>query len=181
MSFKIDMGMFHTDSNRDFWGRALQLVSRFTWESLQSTFGYLYSNFRNLNQDVDRVDYFGGATFITKENASKQNGVSLGNFININNREEIPTNISFEQYILTAPLYMHEYGHTFQSERYGIGYLFGIGVSSLLSAGSDNHKTQPYEKQANRWSRRYFDKYYHGRVDWTQYQNPEGYPYYPLN
>jgi len=23
MAWKIDMGMFHTDSNRDFWGRAL--------------------------------------------------------------------------------------------------------------------------------------------------------------
>ena len=29
---------------------------------------------------------------------------------------------------------MHEYGHTFQSQIWGPGYLFGIGIPSLISA-----------------------------------------------
>jgi len=75
---------------------------------------------------------------------------------------------------------MHEYGHTFQSERYGIGYLFGVGIPSLFSAKSDGHDDRAYEKQANRWARRYFDNHYKGRVDWSQYLDPNGL-YYPLN
>ena len=175
MSWKIDIGMFHTDSNRSFWGRALQLISRFTWESLQSTLGYLYSNFRNLNEDVDRVEYFGGATFVINENSGRRNGVSLGNNININirgsfNEENHPDGWMFGE----NGLYWHEYGHTFQSERFGLSYLFAIGIPSAFSAEtstSEEHSSRWYEKQANRWAWRYANKY--GYLDsWPYYNNP---------
>lgn len=173
MSFKIDMGMFHTDSNRDFWDRVWQFVSRFTWESPQSTLGFLYSNFRNLNEDVDRVEYFGGATFVINENSSKRNGVSLGNNINIDirgtfNQENHPRGWMFGE----DGLYWHEYGHTFQSERYGISYLFAIGIPSMFSAKSDDHHTKPYERQANRWARRYLEQHnIHWHLDESRYPN----------
>lgn len=34
---------------------------------------------------------------------------------------------------------MHEYGHTFQSMRFGLSYLFAVGAPSLLNElGADN-------------------------------------------
>lgn len=164
---RIFAGRFYIDENRGFWGGMLQSLSHATWEGFQNWIGYNLGHFRNMAGDVDRVDYFGGATFITNENASRQNGVSLGGFININIRGEIPSNVSFEQFVLTTPLYMHEYGHTFQSERYGISYLFAIGLPSIFSAKSDDHHTKSYERQANRWAWKYANK--HGYMDSWDY------------
>ncbi|WCM40832.1 hypothetical protein MG290_07545 [Flavobacterium sp. CBA20B-1] len=112
--------------------------------------------------------------------------MTIGNFININLPGEVDNSISFEQFVLTTPLYMHEYGHIFQSERSGFGYLFAYGIPSLISAAKDEkrghvHNDFGTETSANRWARRYFDKHYKGLVDWSQYQNPETRPYYPLN
>lgn len=64
-------------------------------------------------------------------------------------------------------LYWHEYGHTFQSERYGISYLFAIGLPSIFSAKSDDHHTKSYERQANRWAWKYANK--HGYMDSWDY------------
>lgn len=45
-------------------------------------------------------------------------------------------------------LYWHEYGHTFQSERFGLSYLFAVGIPS--AKGSEWTETS-----ANRWAWRY--------------------------
>ncbi len=61
-----------------------------------------YSHFRNLNviANVDRVDYFGGATWAMAENRNNRNGVSIGNFINLNIRDEITD--SFKDRVIIA-------------------------------------------------------------------------------
>lgn len=162
MAFKIDMGLFKVDSNRTFFGQVLQIFSRFTWEIPQTTIGYLYSGARNLANEVDRVEYFGGATFVINENAKGSRwGVSLGNFINANIRggyDDDGLGIFGED-----GLYLHEYGHTFQSQRLGLFYIPVIGIPSLLSStfsSSEKHNNRWYELLANRWAWRYINKHF---------------------
>jgi len=169
-SFRLDNGLFATDKDRNFWARTWQFTSRFTWEAFQTSVGFSYTTGRNIGGRVDRVDYFGGATFATKENQDYRDGVSLGNYININISDEITG--SFRDRVLSDPLFMHEYGHTFDSRIFGNTYLFAVGIPSLVSAaGSGDHSRYWTEMRANRHAKKYFGKY-HG-VDWNGYS-----PYY---
>ena len=49
-------------------------------------------------------------------------------------------------------LFWREYGHTFDSQNFGLYYLFGVGIPSILTAKSDNHDFEWYETQTNRWA-----------------------------
>jgi hypothetical protein len=178
-SLKLIRGLLQIDENRGFWANAGILLSRWTWESPQTIAGLGYSHFRNFTGNVDRVDYFGGATFVINENASKRNGVSLGNFININIDDEITG--SFQDRVLSDPLFMHEYGHTFDSRNFGLSYLFAIGIPSLISAdnskwqqekGYSTHDEYWTEVRANNRAAKYFKKYY--GINWN-------FPDYPLS
>ncbi len=55
-------------------------------------------------------------------------GILLGNYVNAN----LPG--TFNGIIVNDPLFMHEFGHTFDSERFGPLYLPVVGISSALSA-----------------------------------------------
>lgn len=175
---QIDKGLFKTDPNRNFWGRTWQLVSRFTWELPQTLVGNVWSDIRNITGKVDRVDYYGGATFVTNENSSKGDGVSLGSYININiNGSTIDR--PFEQYVTYNPTYMHEYGHYIQSQMMGPLYVIpaiSSGLHTLINKGrtmtynywsgipvSSDHWTETW---ANRLASRYFGKY--KGVDWER-------------
>ncbi|MBQ3636703.1 MAG: VCBS repeat-containing protein [Bacteroidales bacterium] len=157
---KIDFGMYKTDSDlkpgRRFW----QFLSRTTWEGKQTYAGLCYSHGKNIAGCVNRVDYYGGATFCTNENSSRvngENGITMGNYINININDCI--NTRFSAYVTRAHngIYMHEYGHTLQSRNYGIFYLPYIGPRSLLSATfSSDHSEKWYEREASAYARRYF-------------------------
>ncbi|MCQ2975739.1 MAG: RHS repeat-associated core domain-containing protein [Bacteroidales bacterium] len=138
-AWNIDLGLFKSDS----FGH---LMSRFLWEYPQTGVGNFYSNFRNIIGNVDRVDYYKGATYCTNENSDKNDGVTLGNYININIDNEVTGD--FENYLITAHngLYMHEYGHTIQGRHYGFAYLFSVGLPSLFSAKKSHIvKTIEYE------------------------------------
>lgn len=72
----------------------------------------------------------------------------------------------------------HEYGHYLQSQEYGWGYLFSVGIPSLISAAKDKgwyakveeiephkgecivqkHMTKWFEMSANKKARDYFKK-----------------------
>ena len=146
----------------------------------QSLIGQGYTQGRNAFGNVPRIDYFGGATFATNENDPSVitgNGVSLGNFININ----IPRNITgnFDEYVLSNPLYMHEYGHTIDSRAFGLSYLFAVGIPSIISAanssqvsgepiGVSTHDFYWTETRANKRAAKYFKKYY--GIDWDEYE-----------
>jgi len=156
---ELFVGNFYLDENRTFFGGVWQGVSRFSWEYLQTTAGGSYSQIRNTFGKVDRVDFFGGATFSTTENFNSENGISLGNFININIRREIEGD--FDTYVLESPLYMHEYGHTFDSQIFGLSYIFSIGLPSFFSAvGGGDHRSFWTETRANRHAARYFRKHF---------------------
>jgi RHS repeat-associated protein len=155
-------------------GSFKQIVSRFTWELPQSLVGYLWSTSRNVTGSVDNVEFFDGATFVINENASKNNGVSIGSFLNINDKDKMPTNADGKFDPTFDHLYMHEYGHYIQSQEYGWGYLVSVGVPSLFSAknskslgddelnpyGLETHDTKWYELRANKKASKYFGEKY---------------------
>ena len=181
---KVFLGNFYLDEN-DFWRGVWHGYLRHTYEFLQTGFGYDYTMLRNFFSPVDRVDYLGGTTFVTNENSSKQQGVSIGNYANMDYYGQIGSG-SFDSFVANEPLYMHEYGHTIDSHRYGPLYLFAIGVPSLFSAqfspqvswtsaitGKSNttskHDIRKYEMRANRNAKGYFSEYYD--VNWNIFEN----------
>jgi len=154
-TWKIWFGLFKTDKNLSFGDRIIQFGSRFTWEGLQSWVGYNYSQLRNTAGKVDEVKYFGGATFAIDENVTGYNGwrgVSLGNYIDA----KIPGNLD-EDYpggwiYSEGGLFWHEYGHTFDSQLYGLSYLLSIGLPSVIGA-------EWTERRANNWAWKYAEKH----------------------
>ena len=105
-------GLFVTDSNKGFWDRAGEFLSRFTWQVPQTIVGWFWSELKNLFGFVDRVDYLGGATFVTNEKwpKNKSRGVTIGNYINIDIGDKIG-DVIFTKYVTEHQVYMHEYGH----------------------------------------------------------------------
>ena len=162
---KIFAGLFTLDTKRGFWHALGELVSRFTWQLPQTLLGYGWTQTRNYLGYVDRVDYLGGATFATHENSSKERGITIGNYVNIDNPKSVEG--KFANYVASNPLYMHEYGHYLDSQRWGPIYLFAIGAPSLINQikHPDSHKTYWTEINANRLAKNYFGTYY--GVDWS--------------
>lgn len=165
----ITMGLFLTDAKRSFMGRFWQLFSRFTWELPQTLMGWLYSTMRAVAGRVDRVDTFGGITFATRKDYKYGMGVSLGTFVDL---WAAPWMLGEgEKFILGNQICMHEFGHTFDSRRFGWAYLIVIGLPSLMSAlGKGDHNVFWTETRANRHAKRYFGKHY--SIAW----NETGYP-----
>lgn len=156
-AWKIDIGGFKTDPNRSPWGRAWQLISRWTWELPQTLVGKGFSHLRNMTGNVDNVDYYGGATLVNNNKAGKLPwGLTMGPYINSVNVEANP-------YI--DETFRHEYGHTSQSRILGPIYLTQVGIPSFFGSFLDynlhinNHNDEWYETQANRLSLRYFENH----------------------
>ena len=169
LAAQITKGLFLTDPNRSVWGRVWQLFSRFIWELPQTLVGWLYSLSRAFAGQVDRVDVFGGITFATKLGCGYSMGVSLGTFVNLWAGPWMRG--EGEGFILGNQICMHEFGHTFDSQRLGWLYLPVIGLPSLMSAmGKGNHNKFWTELRANSHAKKYFGKYY--GIAW----NENGYP-----
>ena len=177
-ALRILGGRYYFDENMAHgFGQAL---TRFTTELPQTWLGYNYTQFRNICC-VHRVDYFGGATFSTYESPYDTSswGVSIGNNINIKLADQI--NGGFREYVLRKQLYMHEYGHTFQSQYLGLSYLLVVGIPSLISASCDKEiEEDPYyatthnyffsETWANRIASNYFKTHY--GYSWVEKRYP---------
>ncbi|MBR4840359.1 MAG: VCBS repeat-containing protein [Paludibacteraceae bacterium] len=166
--FKIMAGNSYIDGDTDFWKGVWYGISDRTFESEQNMFGTQYSLYRNAMRWVDRVDYLDGMTFCTNENSRHVDGVTIGSFSNINIDEKVKGD--FLTYALTAynGLYMHEYGHLYQSRNYGLLYSFYIGPQSLYSCskGHDYHSHKWYEIEASYYGKRHFTRKY-GDAVWT--------------
>ena len=169
LAAQITRGLFQTDDKRSRFGRLCQLLLRFTWELPQTLVGWLYSLMRALAGQVDRVDGFGGITFVTKKDCNYSMGVSLGTFVGLWAGSWMKG--EGERYILGNQICMHEFGHTADSRRFGWLYLLVIGLPSLISArGKGDHNVFWTETRANRHAKRYFGKHY--SIAW----NESGYP-----
>jgi hypothetical protein len=174
-SSKITLGSFYIDENRTFIGGLWQGISRYTWEHPQTVLGNDFSQLRNIFGQVDRVEYLGGATFSINEKSKKEDGISIGNFINININGKIEGD--FTEYVLTHPLFMHKYGHYIDSQTFGLTYMLNIAIPSFFSAMSDEkedgiykHNYRWYEMNANKNANKYFNKHYGNRVNWSLYE-----------
>ncbi len=167
---KVDWGMIAKGSLK-------QILSRFTWELPQTFAGYMYTQYRFATHYIDHVGYYDGATYVYhKANDRGFGGVTLGNLINIDTREDWPTDKNGKFNPEGNYLFMHEYGHYIQSQEYGWGYLFSVGIPSLISSIKDNgivaeiqealpincrvkvskHRTEWYELSANNKASSYF-------------------------
>ena len=176
-AWRIDMGAFKTDKNKTVGGRVWQFISRWTWEILQTSVGLVYSHGKNICGEVDRVDHFHGATFVTNEHTSVRQGVSLGNYLNLDITGEITGD--FETYVTRDPMFMHEFGHTFDSGKWGVLYIPAIGIPSAISAdnqkpianepaGITTHDFRIYEMRANKYAAEYFGQYF--GVNWDNFE-----------
>ena len=145
------------------------MFSRFTWELPQTLVGWLFSVSRAMSGRVEKVDVFGGITFVSGRAQGFGGGVSLGSFIDLWLWRALPGHD--ESFVLCDQLCMHEFGHTVDSQRFGWLYLLVIGLPSLLNAmGKGNHNVFWTEIRANNHAKRYFTKHY--GIAW----NESGYP-----
>jgi hypothetical protein len=179
---QIFLGNFYLRKNRGFLAAFADGLSRHIWEFPQTLLGVTWAQVLNISGLVDRVDYAGGATFTSRETHPKRSGMSLGNFIYISIDDHI--NNGFRERLISDPLFMHEYGHSFDSRLFGLLYLPLIGLPSLISAaqakqvldepkGVRAHNFKSYEMRANRHAAKYFREY--STVDWAKFET-----YYPL-
>jgi len=171
-AFKIDMGLFQGDSNLSPKKNFLSVMSRFSWEIMQTTFGNIMAHVLN-NFYETNVEYFHGATMvsITSPNVGHW-GITTGPYINGASLTADP---------VLDDIFAHEYGHTKQSQFLGPLYLPGVGVPSLVGSFLDyeldvdhDHDREWYEVWANQLSYNYFDKHGYTNVtsSWNDTSNP---------
>ena len=162
---KINNGLFISDQTKDGWGRFRDIVSRFTWQGIQTVAGLIGAHAANSLGTVTDVDYYRGATVVTGMNDGLMwggggNGITLGSYI-IGDRDIAadPNNALFQ----------HEYGHYLQSQKFGFSYLTKIGIPNLYSRG--NHDLHPTEQDANSRAFTYFNSNDPGFI-WSFRDNP---------
>ena len=82
-------------------------------------------------------------------------------------------------------MYMHEYGHYMQSQDYGFGYLFSVGIPSIwdLAFQGGNNTIEGYSKHSLKWfeidaskrGKKHFEGKYHS---WDEKGFPSKHPFY---
>ena len=176
-AFRTWAGRYYFDEN--MLHGFTQALTRFRSERWQTEIGNIYTQIRNICGNVDRVDYFGGATYATNEESKYYRGITLGNCINmsINEKIVIEKDETFKDWCLYKDqMYLHEYGHTIQSQMFGLSFLAKIGLPSLISCGildkyfGTNHDYFFTETLANRLACGYFNEYY--ACGWNENKDP---------
>lgn len=165
LGMRIFLGRYRFDCRRSH--AVIQALVRFSWELPQTWLGYVLAQWRNIVGKVDRVDCLGGVTFVTNEHQPGHSyiGMSVGCFANM----WIPSAVKgdFEDFVRhrSYRIYMHEYGHSIDSHRWGLFYLPVVGVTSLASQVLDlkgwfghKHSHCFVERLADYHAGRYFDK-----------------------
>jgi RHS repeat-associated protein len=183
--YKIYGGLFATDPNKEPWQNAGAILSRLTWESLQTASGLVYNTGHNLTGQVDWVKYKYGATVVSS--TLQPGGITLGSYITGGARNTNTVNdIQADE---NNSLFQHEYGHTIQSRMNGPFYFANVGIPSIISTGQKysfgSHDFSPPEQEANALGFKYFNKHIAGfteasaqRIDggentgWNFFNNP---------
>jgi RHS repeat-associated protein len=152
---KITLGLFKGDFE--------QIVSRFTWELPQTIVGYGFTQFSNYAGQVDKVDYWGGATVSSGNNWGQgdDSAITMGSYITGGRNLEADPNNS---------LFQHEYGHYLQSQSWGPAYLSRAAIPSLFDTFGKpgDHKFHPIEQDANMRAFKYFNKNVAGFYEATE-------------
>lgn len=166
-SAKIWTGLFATGAGRNFWTASLELLSRFTYQSIQTTIGFtLMHGYNSIGGAINETGYVRtryGAVVLPTRALGIGKAFTSGNYITANIKTKADPN---------NPTFQHEYGHYLQSLQLGPAYTSFISIPSLLNAAiGDNHKTQPYEMDANRRSFKFFHNKYPA-LAWYFFSNP---------
>lgn len=158
-SARIVAGLFVTDQQQNAARRALQLISRLSWELPQTAGGLLTAlvfDLLHLYGGVRRVSFSRGATVIsTRRNfggAFTQGPFIIGDLSLEASRENV--------------LFQHEYGHCLQSRALGWAYYPRVAVPSVLSL-TPQHIHHPVEQDANRRAFAFFRG-----LGWNRRLNP---------
>lgn len=133
-----------------FAGNLKQIISRFTWERWQTTFGYNLANYYNCFGMVKDVEQYRGATAVTlySNKVGRGTGITLGSYIIGNNKLRAEAG---------NYLFMHEYGHYLQSQDSGPFYLSNFGLPSIISTiNSSRHGEHDAEQDANARAAKFF-------------------------
>jgi len=149
-SFKIWGGLFRGDAG--------QIASRFTLELPQTVLGFGAAHATNTLFNVNKVEYWGGATVIQR-NDSNGGAFVLGSYINGGKTIEADPNNS---------LFQHEYGHYLQSQAAGWGYLSRYAIPSFIDDIKNNrndHMLSSIEQDANARAFTYFNENVAGFYD----------------
>ena len=162
--FKINIGLFTLDGNKNFGQKVWEAISRQTWQFPQSALGFVVAHGYNVIGDVRNVRHKYGVTVLSTKNLTGGTAVTIGNYI---------TGSELIKPDANNDTFQHEYGHYIQSQQYGWAYLTAIGLPSLKSAGqNNNHKFQPYEVDANRRSDEYLTKNVATYSGWISSSHP---------
>lgn len=149
-SLKISAGLFATNEHKDFLDNALSLLSRFTWQLPQTAIGWGIGQGYSVADRINHVESRYGATVID----SKFDGgaFTVGSFIL--GPEGIRANM--EDF-----LFVHEYGHYIQSQRYGLFYMSTVALPSLIDYYTflDLHHNRWYEAEASMLGGDHFASY----------------------
>jgi len=161
---KLIAGLFVTDKNLSIPHRTLQFISRFSWEIIQTSFGFIAALFVLLANKSKAVLFSNGSTVVVLK--SRFGAFTLAHIIVGDNEiDAYPT----------QRLFQHEYGHYLQSMRCGPLYLFKYGLPSVISAWRNEfyeHMRQPVEQDANTRAKTYFDFHYQQAYRWDHKYNP---------
>ena len=153
--WEIDKGLFLTDPNKSTDERVWEFASRIIWQWPQIILGDLIVSTMNALGMVNNVTHNYGVTAIDKGSGG---AVTLGFYT------AGPTGYTTDW---RDHLFVHEYGHYIQSQRYGLDYLTAVGLPSFLSAGLSRldssrfrHNLRRYEAEASMEGANYFYEHY---------------------
>ena len=143
-AWKIDMGMFK--------GNFKQILNKWTWGAFTSYVGNTVAYYLNNWTMVDKVTNMNGMLALAGVQGTKGSAFTIGH-------------LSFGPNDYTATwrdhLFVHEYGHYIQSQKFGPAYLFAIGIPSLCSAKwSSYHRGTWCEYRASKLGADYMDRHY---------------------
>ena len=134
---KIIGGLFALDMNQSILGMSWQLISRFTWESIQTVVGLVAGIVASEMGIVDNVSYQYGNTILRYKSWWNKGAFTLGSFISGEGLYASVEEAEKNGYC-GRPLLPHETGHVIQSKVFGFAYPFFFAIPSLISATWEN-------------------------------------------
>lgn len=163
-AWKIDTSLFK--------GNALQILGKLTWGLPNTIIGHTTAGALNLFGVVDEVTEMDGMLAISGITGDSDSSAAftIGHY-----------SFGPDNYTATWQnhLFVHEYGHYIQSQRYGPFYLPVFGLKSLESAwyqhgkgGGGEHRNRWFEVNASKLGAEHFDKKYGSGAPGYQENSP---------
>ncbi len=154
---KIDAGLFQ--------GNFSQVSSRLTWGISNALIGNIFAHFQNLTGKLDGVTHLDGV--VALNDGAIGNPFTIGPYV-FGSKGMVA---SWKDHT-----FVHEYGHTMQSNLLGPLYVPLVAMPSMASTtgiGGKNHSTRWFEVWASRLGGMHFDKKYGRGKEGYQKGNPD--------